>query len=71
MWQFLSGVQEIFYLGVDVYMYLNKQDRQTQTNLLLGVAVPDFLQILSDRSYTFKRICIYNLHKLWRIYKAR
>ena len=57
--------QEIFYHGVDVYMYLNKQDRQTQinlllnrqdrqtqTNLLLGVVVPEFLQILSDRSET-------------------
>ena len=64
-------LQEIFYLGVDVYMYLNRQDRQTQTNLLLGVVVPKFLQILSDRSETFKRICISNLHKLWCIYKAR
>ena len=64
-------LQEIFYLDVDVYMYLNRQDRQTQTNLLLGVMVPEFLQILSDRSDTFKRICISNLHKLWCIYKAR
>ena len=64
-------LQEIFYLGVDVYMYLNRQDRQTQTNLLLGVVVPEFLQILSDRSETFKRVCISNLHKLWCIYKAR
>ena len=64
-------LQEIFYLDVDVYMYLNRQDRQTQTNLLLGVMVPEFLQILSDRSETFKRICISNLHKLWCIYKAR
>ena len=64
-------LQEILYLDVDVYMYLNRQDRQTQTNLLLGVVVPEFLQILSDRSESFKRICIFNLHKLWCIYKAR
>ena len=35
-------------------MHLKRKDRQTETNLLLGVVVPDFFQILSDRSETFK-----------------
>ena len=63
--------QEIFYLGVDTYVYkfLHRQDRQTQTNLPLGA--PEFLEILSYVYEPFKRVCIFNLHKLWCIYKAR
>ena len=63
-------LQEISSLSTDIYMYLSMQDKQTQTNLLLGVETPEFLQILSDSCETFKCRCIYFIHKLWRIYKA-
>ena len=63
-------LQEISSLSTDIYMHLSMQDKQTQTNLRLGVETPEFLQILSDRCETFKRRCIYFIHKLWRIYKA-
>ena len=48
--------QEIFSLGADIHMHLFMQDKHSQTNLLLGVECPEFLQILSDRAETFNSI---------------
>ena len=63
--------QEIFSLGADIYMHLFMQDKHSQTNLLLGVECPEFLQILSDRAETFNSICILNLHRMWCTYKTK
>ena len=59
-------LQEIFSLGADIYIYvLVHANKHSQTNLLLGVECPEFLQILSDRAETFINICILNLHRMW------
>ena len=63
--------QEIFFLGADIHMYLAMQPKQTQVNLLLGGEYPDFTQLLSERTESFKKVCIFNIHKMWCIYKAK
>ena len=63
--------QEIFSLGADIYTYLIMQDKQTQVNFLLGAEFPEFLQVLFDRTEPFKKVCIFNIHKMWCIYKAK
>ena len=54
--------QDILSLGLDNYMYLNKQDLFVLINLFLGTEVAEFIQLLSQRSVNVKSICILNLH---------